>query len=95
MRTALVIVAVALSGCATDVILSSDFKPTQGGFEFQSSTTRFTQHDDPVAEARRIARLEEILRTSSICTEGYKITNRRVVHVAGLVFEVFYDGRCL
>lgn len=84
-----------ISACATETMMASDFEPTPGGFQFSSTTNRFTQHDNAEAEARRIERLEQILRQSSICQNGYEIEDRQVVFVAGLVFEIFYDGRCL
>ncbi|MBL4761705.1 MAG: hypothetical protein JKY93_03285 [Gammaproteobacteria bacterium] len=101
MRSHLIIFTVfILAACASyDLTVTSKFRPTKSGFEFQSIADAVYPNESAIAEGKRIKRLEQYLIENQICPKGYLITNRQAIqknfgNKKSPIHDIFYTGRC-
>lgn len=88
-----------LGGCeALSKPESTRFDQTRGGFEFRAIADAAYPEASPGGEAWRMAWLEQRLKDTATCPNGYEITSREPVLLSagtlGGIYDVYYEGRC-
>ncbi|WP_119305211.1 hypothetical protein [Dongia deserti] len=93
----LAVTTLAITGCvAPHPVYTPEFEPLPGNqFRYEAGADwLFQELDDPDAEARRLAKLQEYLNQNHYCLNGYTITERKPVVVDGSMHRIFYKGVC-
>lgn len=77
---------------------STRFEAVEGGFEFRAIADAAYPEQSANGESWRMRWLEQRLRETGTCPNGYEITSRRPVlfstGVLGSIYDVYYEGRC-
>jgi hypothetical protein len=77
---------------------SSSFKPVPGGFKFRAIADAAYPEASPNGEAWRMKWLDQRLKKSGVCANGYAITSRTPVLLStgalGSIYDVYYEGQC-
>lgn len=77
---------------------STSFTPVRGGFQFRAIADAAYPEASENGEAWRMRWLQQRLRASGVCPNGYVITSREARPLStgalGSIFDVYYQGRC-
>jgi hypothetical protein len=77
---------------------STHFTPVAGGFRFRAIADAAYPENSPNGEAWRMRWLEQRLKQSGTCPDGYVITSRKTDRLStgslGSIYDVTYEGRC-
>jgi hypothetical protein len=77
---------------------STAFTPVTGGFEFRAIADAAYPEASSNGEAWRMRWLDQKLKASDTCPNGYAITSRRTKRLStgalGSIYDVYYEGRC-
>lgn len=101
IRTLIVAVTMAnLAACAAvDRPAMTEFEPLEGdSFRFEADADVIYPAASPTAEEERMRWLRTWLDNNSMCADGYRITERKVVLTSeallGEVNRIYYRGEC-
>jgi hypothetical protein len=77
---------------------STRFEAVDGGFEFRAIADAAYPERSANGESWRMRWLEQRLRETGTCPNGYEITSRRPVLLSsgtlGSIYDVYYEGGC-
>jgi len=77
---------------------STHFEAVENGFAFRAIADAAYPEASANGEAWRLRWLEQRLRASGTCPNGYTITSRKPVRLStgslGSIYDVYYEGRC-
>jgi len=100
-RTSLLAIALPLLLGACELLHkpeSTRFTPVAGGFEFRAIADAAYPESSANGEAWRMRWLEQRLKQTGTCPQGYVITSRETERLAtgslGSIYDVTYAGRC-
>ena len=101
--TIFAVATMVLVGCAsTSTYGWTSFEPYDGPngqqmFKYRAATNPFNKEDDPVVEKERISFLDEYLKKSGYCPNGYKIISRKTAWAGSGAIDskrIYYVGVC-
>lgn len=97
------LVCLSLIGCAsTSTYGWTSFEPYDGPngqqmFKYRARTNPFNKEDDSAIEKERLSFLEEYLKRSNYCPNGYRIVSRKTAWNGGDIGDfknIYYVGAC-